>query len=66
MQSSSRSWQSLLSSSVRGALVAGCVCYLGARDKLDSTELTIILVALGGGVSLPWVVSRLIGSKGKQ
>lgn len=63
MLSRSRPWLSVFSSSLRSALVVGAVCYLGARDKIDSTDLTIILTALGGGVSLPYVVTALINSK---
>jgi hypothetical protein len=44
-------------------MVVGAACYLGARDKLDSLDLVIILSALGGGVSVPWLISRLIGAR---
>lgn len=63
MPPSSRPWQSVFSSSLRSAFVVGAACYLGARDKLDSIDLTIILSALGGGISVPWLVSRLIGAR---
>lgn len=63
MQSSSRPWQSIFSSTLRSTLVAAAAVYLAMNDKLSGVDLVVVLSGLGAGVSLPWVVTKAISKK---